>query len=478
MLLNVPPSSKDNSNSFNTEFDLKKKIGEGTFSDVWLCVQRNNKREYAAKVLKKNYGCTVDADTWNSISEVNVSNSVGKHPFLIMLEAAYHEKETGKIILVSELMKKSLYDIIENGECPLSDNRIKTYMYQMLEGLRYLHENGFIHRDIKPENILLRSRDRLLKIGDFGTTCHYTSGHPYTEYVATRWYRSPECLLTRGWYNSKMDIWATGCVLYEIATGHPLFDGRDENDQMEKVDYVLGSPDQRLINKFKKHKSDVFIARYEIKRNERTAGVGLHSVYQPYRPAYELIKDMVVYDPSKRYSADRLLRKAYFYDIKNTGYEYKMREFDKFLRNKTIITLFDNKQISNSTINRQSSLIKKQGPGGDRLQNLQTRSGNAEIFDRLSDISQKIEQTKLDKNKSNSNKICSKVNMKKSIIIQEPENTYQENKKPNPSNKYSKTNTKDIPSVKQMLTTSVSTLNKGSVIKIVKNKLVNRPPFR
>lgn len=68
--------------------------------------------------------------------------------------------------------------------------------------------------------------------------------------------------------------------------------------------------------------------------------------------------------------------------------------------------------------------------------------------------------------------------MKKSIIIQEPENTYQENKKPNPSNKYSKTNTKDIPSVKQMLTTSVSTLNKGSVIKIVKNKLVNRPPFR
>lgn len=212
------------------------------------------------------------------------------------------------------------------------------------KGLRYLHENGFIHRDIKPENILLRSRDKLLKIGDFGTTCHYTDGHPYTEYVATRWYRSPECLLTRGWYNSKMDIWATGCVLYEIATGQPLFDGRDENDQMEKVDRVLGSPDQRLINKFMKHKSDVFVARYEIKRNEKTAGIGLHSVYQPYRPAYELIKDMVVYDPSKRYSADRLLRKAYFYEIKNTGYEYKMREFDKFLRNKTIISLSKNEQ--------------------------------------------------------------------------------------------------------------------------------------
>jgi len=137
-----------------------------------------------------------------------------------------------------------------------------------------------------------------------------------------------------------MDIWAAGCVLYEIATGQPMFDGRDENDQMEKIDRILGSPDQRLTNKFKKHKSDVFIARYEIdKRNERTAGEGLHSVYQPYRPAYELIKDMIVYDPSKRYSADRLLRKSYFYDIKNTEYECKIIEFEKCLRNKAINNL-------------------------------------------------------------------------------------------------------------------------------------------
>jgi len=153
-----------------------------------------------------------------------------------------------------------------------------------------------------------------------------------------------------------MDIWATGCVLYEIATGQPLFDGRDENDQMEKVDHVLGSPDQRLIHKFMKHKSDVFVARYEIKRNEKTAGIGLHSVYQPYWPAYELIKDMIVYDPSKRYSADRLLRKAYFYEIKNTGYEYKMREFDKFLRNKTITSISKNEQPVSYTLNILVSL--------------------------------------------------------------------------------------------------------------------------
>ncbi|XP_001951953.2 MAPK/MAK/MRK overlapping kinase-like [Acyrthosiphon pisum] len=476
---NVQLSNRDNSNSFYSEFDLKKKIGEGSFSEVWLCVQRSNGREYAAKMLKKNYGYTVDADTWNAVAEVNVSNSLEKHPFLLMLKSAYHEKENGKIILISELMKKSLYDIIENGECPLSEYRIKTYMYQILEGLRYLHENGFIHRDIKPENILLRSQDKILKIGDFGTTCHAINDLQYLEYVATRWYRSPECLLTRGWYNSKMDIWATGCVLYEIATGYPLFDGRDESDQIEKVDQVLGSPDQRLTKKFKKHKSDVFIERYEMnKQNERTAGVGLHSVYQPYRPAYELIKDMIVYDPSKRFSANRLLRKPYFYEIKNTEYEYKMREFEKLLSNKSIVNLSKIDQKSKTTISRQYSIIKKQGPDGDHIHNLETHSINAEIFDRLSaDISKKIDQPpKLDKKKSNLHNILrSKTNKKISITIPESENICHGIQRQNTHNICSKDNTKDISLSKKMLTESVSTLSK---VKNVGNKFVNRPPFK
>jgi len=218
-----------------------------------------------------------------------------------------------------------------------------------------LHENGFIHRDIKPENILLTSRDKLLKIGDFGTACNAIYGRQYKQYVATRWYRSPECLLTRGWYNSKMDIWATGCVLYEITTGHPLFDGRDEYDQIGKIDRVLGSPDLRLTNKFKKHKSDVFVTRYETKKqNDRTTGVGLHSVYQPYRPAYDLITDMIVYDPSKRYSANRLLRKSYFYEMKNTVYGYKMREFEKLLKDKSVVNLFKLIDQNVSYIDRQT----------------------------------------------------------------------------------------------------------------------------
>jgi len=131
-------SSRDNFNNFYSEFDLKKIIGEGTFSVVWLCVQRSSGQEYAAKVLKEKYEYNidaVDADKCNALSEVNVLNWMGKHPFLIMLKRAYHDKENGEVILVTELMKKSLYDVIESGECPLLEYRIKTYMYQMLEGI-------------------------------------------------------------------------------------------------------------------------------------------------------------------------------------------------------------------------------------------------------------------------------------------------------------------------------------------------------
>jgi len=102
---------------------------------------------------------------------------------------------------------------------------------------------------------------------------------------------------------------------------------------------------------------------------------------------------------------------------------------------------------------------------------------DAKTFDTLStDIIQKIDQPKLDKRKTNSNKIlCSKTKKKKSIP--EPENILHGNRKQNTRNIIRpKDNTKH--SLKQILTESVSQLNKCPVIKIVKNKRVNRPPFK
>lgn len=180
---------------------------------------------------------------------------------------------------------------------------------------------------------MLRSRDKHLKIGDFGTSCHVSEGQPHAEYVATRWYRSPECMLTRGWYGKKMDIWAVGCVIYEMVMGHAMFCGADELDQIERIDWVLGRPSTRLMNKFKRNKSYVYTRRYESgqSRHRFDFGCGLHTVYQPHMPAYEVMKDMIVYDPARRFSAERLLRKPYFNEIHDTPYQRKVMEFEKSL---------------------------------------------------------------------------------------------------------------------------------------------------
>lgn len=58
----------------------------------------------------------------------------------------------------------------------------------------------------------------IIKLGDLGSIRGIYSKPPYTEYISTRWYRSPECLLTTGYYGPKMDIWAVGCVYYEMLT--------------------------------------------------------------------------------------------------------------------------------------------------------------------------------------------------------------------------------------------------------------------
>ena len=69
-------------------------------------------------------------------------------------------------------------------------------------------------RDIKPENILII--DECLKLADFGSCRGIYSKQPYTEYISTRWYRAPECLLTDGYYTQKMDMWGVGCVFFEV----------------------------------------------------------------------------------------------------------------------------------------------------------------------------------------------------------------------------------------------------------------------
>ena len=115
----------------------------------------------------------------------------------------------------------------------MPESRIRNWSYQIIQGLNYIHKNGFFHRDMKPENILVTG-DRV-KIADFGLAREIRSRPPYTEYVSTRWYRAPEVLLRSPYYSAPIDMFALGAIIAELYTLRPLFPGSSEADEVVKM---------------------------------------------------------------------------------------------------------------------------------------------------------------------------------------------------------------------------------------------------
>ena len=132
-------------------------------------------------------------------------------------------------------------EILEENSSGLDQQDVKTYLYQVFKAIEYCHRNNVIHRDIKPENLLINPKRKELKICDFGfaRVLNSKAGAGLTDYVATRWYRAPELLLSPH-YGKEVDIWAAGCIMGEITDGEALFPGESEIDQLFCIQKILG----------------------------------------------------------------------------------------------------------------------------------------------------------------------------------------------------------------------------------------------
>ncbi|KAM7026418.1 LOW QUALITY PROTEIN: mitogen-activated protein kinase 7 [Acridotheres tristis] len=142
-------------------------------------------------------------------------------------------------------MESDLHQIIHSAQ-PLTLEHVRYFLYQLLRGLKYIHSANVLHRDLKPSNLLVNENCEL-KIGDFGMA-RGLGADPrqakafLTEYVATRWYRAPELLLSLHRYTRAIDMWSVGCIFAEMLGRRQLFPGRNYVHQLQLIMAVLGTP--------------------------------------------------------------------------------------------------------------------------------------------------------------------------------------------------------------------------------------------
>ncbi|KAL3073671.1 hypothetical protein niasHT_039211 [Heterodera trifolii] len=221
--------------SLADRYRITKKVGDGTFGEVSLAIKLDTGDVVAIKRMKKKFYSWDEAMNLREVKSLKKLN----HPNIIRLREVIRENDV--LYFVFEFMKENLYELMKDRDRYFPENAIRNIIYQVLQGLSYMHRNGFFHRDMKPENIMCNGTE-LVKVADFGLAREIRSRPPFTDYVSTRWYRAPEILLRSTNYNSPIDLWALGCIMAELYMLRPLFPGTSELDQIFKIVNILGTP--------------------------------------------------------------------------------------------------------------------------------------------------------------------------------------------------------------------------------------------
>ncbi|KAK7200931.1 mitogen-activated protein kinase [Novymonas esmeraldas] len=293
------------------KYQILGKKGEGTFSEVLRAQDIKTQQYVAIKCMKKAFK---SKEQVNRLREIQAVRRLQPHPNIVDLVEVLFDRSTGRLALVLELMDMNLYELIKGRKQYLGEEKVRSFMYQLLKGLDHAHRIGVFHRDIKPENLLVDPEGHL-KIADFGSCKGVYSKLPLTEYISTRWYRAPECLLTDGYYNYKMDLWSAGCVFFEIIALFPLFPGSNELDQVHRIHNVLGTPPAEVLDRLKKFGTHM---DYDFPKKQ---GTGLTKLLPHVSAeALDLMKKLLAYDEEQRCTAKEALRHPYF---------SKLREADK-----------------------------------------------------------------------------------------------------------------------------------------------------
>ena len=288
-------------------------VGEGAYGIVYKCINKETKEIVAIKKFKESEDEIVQKTMKR---ELTMLKKVSNKNIVEFKEAYLHKKN---LFLVFEFVDRNLLELLEQYPNGLDPELIKYFVFQMIKACQYLHNKNIIHRDIKPENLLIDNKNNL-KVCDFGFARdidlneYNNNKEIMTDYVATRWYRAPELLITGGMYGPAVDYWAIGCIMGELVDGNPLFPGDNEIDQVDCIQKILGNLPEYLIEMY--YENPIY-NQNELKMVDEPEGLESRYGKKLSEDAIDFMKGLLELDYNKRLNKDNVFEHKYF-----KGYKY------------------------------------------------------------------------------------------------------------------------------------------------------------
>ncbi|CDS06373.1 Putative CMGC/CDK/CDK8 protein kinase [Lichtheimia ramosa] len=324
-------------------------ISSGTYGKVYKARSRNkdDPREFAIKKFKPDR----EGDTHHYVGisqsacrEIALCREL-EHENIVRLEEVLLEDKA--IYMVFEYAEHDFLQIIHyhlhTERKAIPEVIVKSLLWQLLNGVAYLHANWVLHRDLKPANVLL-TKDGVVKTGDLGLARLFNRPlQPLfngDKVVVTIWYRAPELLFGSRHYTKAVDMWAVGCIFGELLALKPIFKGEEakmdskknvpfQRSQLSKIFEVLGTPTKERWPTIDQLPDYCHLSSFPMCPNNLKHMHGLPKSEN----GYNLLASLLEYDPAKRITAESALSHPYFQEeprpVKNVlqqqGAEYPLR---------------------------------------------------------------------------------------------------------------------------------------------------------